>query len=153
MLNYGNTDEWSMFSQPLAAMQGVQQQAATAPGLFGGTGGMSLAPQGGGGGGGASPFSSLGLFGGTDADGNQVNGWAGSAIGLGQGLLGAYMGMKQYGLAKDALKQSKAQFEKNYAAQRQMTNSRLEDRQRARVASNPDAYQSVSGYMDKYGVK
>ena len=57
------------------------------------------------------------------------------------------MGMKQYGLAKDALNQAKEQYNKNYAAQKTTTNSSLEDRQRARVASSPNAYESVDTYM------
>lgn len=79
-------------------------------------------------------------FGGKD-------GWGGTAIsGLGA-LASAFLGMKQYGLAKQTLAENKKQFQMNYDAQKQTTNSRLEDRQRARVASNPGAYQSVGDYM------
>jgi hypothetical protein len=56
--------------------------------------------------------------------------------------------MKQYGLAKDALASSKQQFNLNYDAQRTTTNAQLRDRQTARVASNPGAYQSVGEYMN-----
>jgi outer membrane murein-binding lipoprotein Lpp len=63
------------------------------------------------------------------------------------------MGMKQYGLAKDTLAANKAQFERNFEAQRRTTNAALEDRQRARVASNPGAYQSVGDYMDQNQVR
>lgn len=94
-----------------------------------------------------------GAFGSTDAQGVKTNGWAGSALGLLQGGLGAFMGMKQYGLAKDALAQSKKQFNLNYAAQKQTTNAALEDRQRARNASNPGAYQGTDEYMAQYGIK
>lgn len=76
-------------------------------------------------------------------------GWGGMALGALQGLGSAYMGMKQYGLMEDSLKQNQAQFEKNYAAQRQMVNSQLEDRQRARLASNSGAYESLGSYMDR----
>ena len=55
--------------------------------------------------------------------------------------------MKQYGLAKKTLEENKRQFQMNYDAQKQSTNTRLEDRQRARVASNSGAYQSVGDYM------
>lgn len=65
------------------------------------------------------------------------------------GLGNLYMGMKQYGLARDSFGESKRQYNQNYAAQRTLTNSRMEDRQRARVASNPGAYQSVGSYMQK----
>ena len=79
-------------------------------------------------------------------------GWGGTAMGVAGGLFNAWMGMKQYGLAKDTLETNKQQFAQNFAAQQKMTNSRMEDRQAARVASNPGAYQSVGDYMKKNGV-
>ena len=79
----------------------------------------------------------------------EAPGWGGLALGTISGFGNAFMGMQQYDLAKDALKQSKQQFAMNYDAQRQTTNSALEDRQRARVAANPGAYESVGNYMDK----
>lgn len=89
-----------------------------------------------------------------DAFGTSQNpGWATAAFGAGQGLLNGWLGMQQYGLAKDKLAEGKRQFELNYNAQRSMTNADLEDRQRARVASNANAYESVGSYMDKHGVK
>lgn len=94
-----------------------------------------------------------GLLGGTNADGTKSNGWGSAALGLIQGLGGAYMGMKQYGLAKEQLQFSKDAFNKNYEAQKSMTNASMEDRQRARVASNAGAYQSVGDYMAKNGIK
>ena len=92
------------------------------------------------------------LGGSTDVNGVKTNGAGGSILGIAQGLGNAYMGMQQFGLAKKALKQGKEQFEKNYAAQRQTTNASLEDRQRARVASNAGAYESVGSYMQKNGI-
>lgn len=89
----------------------------------------------------------------TDPKGNQQVGWGGLAMGAIQGLGGAYMGMKQFGLAKDALKEQQRQYDQNYQAQRTLINSQLEDRQRARVASNESAYQSVGDYMKKHGVR
>lgn len=89
---------------------------------------------------------------GSTENGVTTQGWGGTALGITQGLGNAWMGMKQYGLAKDQLAQSKKQFEMNYAAQQKTTNSALEDRQRARVASNPGAYQSVGDYMKKNGI-
>ena len=67
-------------------------------------------------------------------------------------LGGLYLGMKQYGLQKQALNNARDQWNKNYEAQRKTINSQLEDRQRARVASNPTAYQSVGDYMNKYRI-
>jgi hypothetical protein len=63
--------------------------------------------------------------------------------------MSGFMGMQQYGLAKKTLEESKRQYDQNYSAQRQTVNTQLEDRQRARVASNPGAYQSVSDYMSQ----
>lgn len=80
-------------------------------------------------------------------------GWAPTALNAISGLTSAWLGMKQYGLAKDQFKESKRQFNMNFDAQKNLTNSRLEDRQRARIASNPNAYRSVGEYMGTYGVK
>lgn len=103
------------------------------------------------GGGGGGLFSSFLQQ--RDANGVLSGGWGTTALGAAQGLGNLYMGMQQYGLAKKALQQSKDQFEKNYAAQRTTTNASLEDRQRARVASNPGAYQSVGDYMNQHGIR
>ena len=93
-----------------------------------------------------------GALGTTDAAGNKTQGWGSPAINLAQGVGSAFMGMKQYGLAKDQLQFSKDAFNKNYDAQRMSTNTNLEDRQYARVAANPGAYQSVSDYMSQHRV-
>lgn len=93
-----------------------------------------------------------GALGNTDARGNRTDGWGGMALGVGQGLAGAFMGAKQYQLAQDALKENKRQFSLNFENQRKTVNTELQDRQRARVASNPGAYQSVSEYMKQNGV-
>lgn len=88
----------------------------------------------------------------TDRNGIKTQGWGGMALSGLQGLGNSYMAMKQFGLAEDALKEQKRQFNINYEAQRKMTNSQLSDRQRARVASNPNAYESEVDYMKKWGV-
>jgi len=75
-------------------------------------------------------------------------GWGNMALGAAGGAFNAWMGMKQYGLAKDTLEQNKQQF----GAQQKMANSRMADRQAARVANNPGAYQSVGDYMKKNGI-
>ena len=84
---------------------------------------------------------------------NGQQGWGNLALGALQGIGGAYMGMKQYGLAKDALAQSQAQFDKNYNAQRQSINTQMEDRQRARVAATDGRAESVDSYMDRNRIK
>jgi hypothetical protein len=97
-------------------------------------------------------FKDSGFFGSTAADGAKTQGWGGTALGVGQGIANLYMGMKQYGLAKDQLAFSKDQFNKNYAAQQKTINAQMQDRQAARVASNPGAYQSVGDYMKQNGI-
>lgn len=92
------------------------------------------------------------MFDKTGADGIKTQGWGGMALQGIQGLGNSYMAMKQYGLAEDALKEQKRQFNINYDAQRKTTNSQLSDRQRARVASNEGAYQSEAEYMKKWGI-
>ena len=89
---------------------------------------------------------------GKTENGVTTQGWGGAALGVAQGLGNTFMGMKQYGLAKDQLAQSKKQFDLNFGAQQKTTNSALADRQAARVASNPGAYQSVGDYMKKNGI-
>lgn len=100
----------------------------------------------------AGPSLLQSLIGYTKADGTKVNGWGGTALGLGNALSSGLMAMKNYGLAKDQLKQQQQQFMMNYDTQRKLTNTYMEDRQRARMASNPGAYESVSDYMKKNGV-
>lgn len=56
-------------------------------------------------------------------------------------------------MAKKQFDFQKQVYAQQYDAQRNMTNSRLEDRQRARVLSNPNAYRSIDSYMSQYGVK
>lgn len=83
----------------------------------------------------------------------ETPGWGGLALGGASALLSGIMGFKQLGLAKKSLAENKRQFNLNFDAQRRTTNSMLEDRQRARVASNPGAYQSVGDYMNQNGVR
>jgi len=103
----------------------------------------------------AQPTASggIGFLGSTDANGVRTDGWGGMALGAVSGIANTYMGMKQYGLAKDQLKEGQRQYDKNYAAQKTTTNASLEDRQAARVASNPGGYESVGSYMNKNGIK
>lgn len=79
-------------------------------------------------------------------------GWGGLALGAITSGLNAYMGMKQYGLAKDQFAESKKQFGMNFDAQRRTTNAALADRQAARISSSPSSFASVADYMAKYGI-
>ena len=83
----------------------------------------------------------------------EAPGWGGMALGGASAIMNGIMAMKQYGLAKDTLAANKEQFNKNYAAQATTTNTALEDRQRARIASNPGAYQSLASYMQQNSIK
>jgi hypothetical protein len=94
-----------------------------------------------------------GVIGYKAKDGTEQQGWGGLALGAATGLGQLYLGMQQYNLAKEALANSKSQFERNFANQVKTTNTNLEDRQRARVASNAGAYQSVGDYMAQNGVR
>lgn len=94
----------------------------------------------------------VGFLGYKDKDGNQFQGWGMPVINTAFGLGNLYLALKNYGIAKDTLKSQKDAFNKNYAAQRNLINSSLEDRQRRRVQENPNAM-PVDQYMAKYGVK
>lgn len=93
-------------------------------------------------------------FGGMNDDGTTSLGWAAPAVGIAQAIMGGINGNRQLGLAEDNLKEGKRQFNLNYGAQRQTTNTQLEDRQRARVASNPGGgYESVDSYLEKNRIR
>lgn len=74
-------------------------------------------------------------------------------LGLGNGLLSGYLGFQNLGLAKKQADQAQNNWNKQWSANVKNTNAALEDRQKARVASNPNAYESVDSYMKKYGIK
>lgn len=76
-----------------------------------------------------------------------------AGIGLVTGGLGAWNGFQQNKLMKESMAQQAGQFREQMNLSKQNINRNLEDRQRARVASNPNAYESVDSYMKKYGVK
>ena len=94
---------------------------------------------------GVDPWSLQGILG--------PEGWGKNALGALHGLGSFYMGMKQYGLAKDTFNEQKRQFQMNYDAQRDSTNTRLADRQAARYSSDPTFYKSPSAYMDQNRIK
>jgi hypothetical protein len=79
-------------------------------------------------------------------------GWGMPLFGVLSGLNSAYMGMKQYGLAKDALQNAKDEFGINYNTQKQILNTRMEDIQRAKRAASPNA-ESVDSYMARNRIK
>lgn len=75
-------------------------------------------------------------------------------LGLGgvNSLLQGYLGFQNLSLAKKQYQSQLDQFNKQWDANKKLTNASLADRQAARVASNPNAYQSVDDYMKKYGI-
>lgn len=85
------------------------------------------------------------LFGGKNLQtGMQTNGALGYGLSGLQGLGNLYMGMQQYGLMKDQLAFSKDAFNRNYDAQRTMTNNQIRDRNFARNAANPGKYNPMA---------
>ena len=97
-------------------------------------------------------LSRQGFFGGKDANGFSSVGWGPALFGMGKSIFDGYLGLQQLDLAKDNLNFQKDAFSKQFENQRTLTNSELRDRQAARVASNPTAYQSVDDYMKANGV-
>ena len=70
------------------------------------------------------------------------------------GLWGAYNGMQQNKLIKQQMANSLNQWNKNYANQVASYNTRLEDRQNARVAAQGTKYhQDTASYMEKNRLK
>lgn len=93
------------------------------------------------------------LFGGTAADGTRTMGAVPSLLQGGAALGNLYMGMQNYGLAKDSLKESRRQFDMNYGNQRDATNTYMEDRQRARNAASPGQQLSTAEYMERNRIR
>lgn len=90
------------------------------------------------------------ILGGTgDMSGLQMG-----QLGLGgvTSLLNGYLGFQNLSLAKKQYQSQLDQFNKQWDANKKLTNASLADRQAARVASNLNAYQSVDDYMKKYGI-
>ena len=70
------------------------------------------------------------------------------------GLWGAYNGMQQNKLIKQQMANSLNQWNKNYANQVASYNTRLEDRQNARVAAQGTKYHGdTASYMEKNRLK
>lgn len=83
-------------------------------------------------------------------------GWGNLALGTAQAGLGAYLGMKQYGLAKKAFEHQKDAWNKEYEVNKNLTNERLETRQNRRIAESGVTgmqHQDTASFMSRYGVK
>lgn len=102
----------------------------------------------------------LDLSGLPTASGNGFGNWlannsslVNAGVGLFTGGFGAFNGMKQNSLLEKNMNMQASQFREQMDLSKQTMNRNMEDRQRARVASNPVAYEPVSEYMKKYGAK
>ena len=93
----------------------------------------------------------------NNTTGMQTMGAASPLIQGMSGLMNGFMAMKQYGLSKDIFNNNKQQFERNFAAQKNTTNSQLSDRQDRRnadaAANGVTGTPSTADYMAKWGVK
>lgn len=89
----------------------------------------------------------------TDFRNSSFKDQASAVTGLATAGIGAYNAYNTTKMAKDQFDFQKQAWNKNYETNKNLTNASLSDRQAARVASNPSAYQSVDSYMKKYGVK
>ena len=100
-----------------------------------------------------------GLYNPSPSTGGLSNWLSGNAelvkagVGLLTGGMSAWNGFQQNKLLKSNMNMQANQFREQMNLSKSNYNSKLEDRQRARVASNPTAYESVDSYMKKYGAK
>jgi len=97
----------------------------------------------------------------TATDGLKDTNWSNMAfsskLGFGLGALGsaldAISAHRAYKLGKSQLNSQKEQFNRQFEAQKNLTNSQLADRQDWRNRNMPNQYMSTAEYLDKYGVK
>lgn len=82
----------------------------------------------------------------------ETMGWGMPALQGISSLGNLYLGMKNYGLAKDQLRTQREQFNMNYNNQRQLLNTQMEDKARARASANHNA-ESVESYMARNRIK
>lgn len=75
-----------------------------------------------------------------------------AGLGALQGLASLYLGFGNANTAKKQASQAQSNWNKQWDANVKTTNASLADRQNARLASNPNAYESVDSYMKKYGI-
>lgn len=68
------------------------------------------------------------------------------------GVLNGYLGWQNMNTAKSQASNAQNNWNKQWDANVKTTNASLADRQRARLASNPNGYESVDSYMKKYGI-
>jgi hypothetical protein len=129
---------------------GIPQPSADYFGMSGSADGTGLAGLGGG----SNPAGDFTMmqkmFGGAQADGTATNGMVMPALNTLTGVAGLWMGKQQLDLAQKSLRENRRQFGLNFNSQAKNYNSRIEDRQRARNASNSTGvYESTDSYLQK----
>lgn len=93
------------------------------------------------------------FFGSMDTNNQFQPGIGMQAVQMGTGLLGGYLGLKQYGMAKKQFKENRRQFNQNFNAQARTTNAQMEALQARRHAESPDQFRSPEEHMALYGIK
>ena len=84
-------------------------------------------------------LSDYGVMGKTMGDGTKTPGWGGLALGVGESLLGGYLGLEKLGLAKDQFGESKRQWNLDYGNRVQDYNTKINGRRNEMLAANPNA--------------
>jgi len=82
----------------------------------------------------------------------ETPGWGMAGLTAAQGINSFFGGRNMAKQADRSMKENKRQFQLNFDAQRNMTNSQMADRQNARLAANPNAFLATPEYMKQYGV-
>lgn len=82
----------------------------------------------------------------------ETMGWGMPALQGLSSLGNLYLGMKNYGLAKDQLRTQKEQFNMNYNNQKQLLNTQMEDRARTEAGGSSKA-ESPESYMARNRIK
>ncbi len=92
----------------------------------------------------SSMFSQQGMFG--------DNGWFMPAVNTAMGFGNLYMGLKNYGLAKDSFKLNRDAMKTNLANQSKLVNRQIQSRQEFVNKYNPERAEDINTYMKNWGV-
>ena len=139
MMNFGASNNASSLADISNQLNSGSYLNAGTTGLSGNNSLMNFSntPVGGTGTGTFTPTFMQGMTGYTDNLGNKFSGWGGTAVGLAQAGLGAYLGFKQLSQGEDQLDESTRQFDLNYNAQKALINDQLNWQHNARLNNNP----------------
>lgn len=93
-----------------------------------------------------------GVLGSIDAkSGMRTEGWGGLALGTASALGNAYMGMKQYQMAKDQFNFKKGAWQQEFDMQKRTLNEAKFDRDQRRARERGDIYGNPYGSMAAWG--